>query len=194
MAEETKRKKDVLRDIKKKAPLMDVRYFKAQFLEWLSEMKFPGYASADSWEECLKVFPPEAGEDKKESGLRLRMALRLYTVNYQYLISVMESLDVDSRGSYIMTVHVNWKKEEKRQQKKLEENYIGHFDDSLRARHVIWAQTFRKEEFVEGLNSCARAILANELIPETEYEKKGESILKIQSIHPNFPSEDDILE
>jgi hypothetical protein len=51
-------------------------------------------------------------------------------------------------------------------QKMVEESYQGHFDDVLRARHTLWAQTFRLREFSEAITSCFKAILSHELVAE----------------------------
>ncbi len=84
-------------------------------------------------------------------------------------------------------MHVNWKSNEWRLQKALEEVYTGQFDDALKAKHTIWAQTFRQWQLHEALNGCALAILGQELAGESCTEKEGESVEQVYPTIVRFP-------
>ena len=156
-------RKAVLDELKKREPLMDIESIRSELLDWLEQMPFPDYPDVDGWIKCIRAFPADEGEQESGTGLRIRLAVRLFTSHNRYIISVMESLDPGSRGVYILTAHVNWKEKERKKQMMIDRGYIGHFDDVLKARHTIWAQTVRQGELHEGLNACAAAILGNEL-------------------------------
>lgn len=147
----------------KSLPLMDVEKVRQAVVEWLRQVKYPAGAEGSSWEDELRVFPPEDGEQASTSGVKIRLALTLHTSRHSYLITIMECLALDSREVYILSAHTNWKETEKRLQRALEEGYVGRFEDVLRARHTIWAQTFREQELADALNACALALLGNEL-------------------------------
>ena len=101
--------------------------------------------------------------------MRVRLAVRLNTKAHRYLIAILESLDPNSRGVDFISVYVNWKEDEYRFQQVVESSYAGHFDGTLKAKHTLWAQTFRRRELLDALNSCAVAILGHELIaPRTD--------------------------
>jgi len=147
-------------------PLMNVERIRQGVLDWLRQIKFPSGPTNASWEDCLHVCPTEEGDEKLESGIRIRLSLNLRTAQNSYLLSIMECLAPDSREVYILSAHVNWKEAEKRFQKSLDKGYLGRFEDVLRARHTVWAQTFRESELPEALNSCALALLGNELVAQ----------------------------
>ena len=177
------------KEVQQSQPLMDTDEVKEVFLDWLAEIKFPAYPNAASWEECLKVFPPEPEEKELESGRRIRLALCLFTRENQYLLTLSENLDPTSRGIYSLSVHVNWQEKEKQLQKLVEETYTGHFEDTLRAKHTLWAQTVRVEDIREALNNCAVAILGNELVGRRENKIDKSKISKPQPSEINFPEE-----
>jgi len=176
-------------EIQQSLPLMDIDEVKTEFLAWLAEVRFPACPDAASWEECLQVFPPEPEEKQLESGRRIRLALRFYTRENQYLIALSENLAPESRGVYSLSIHVNWQEKEKQLQKLVEETYTGHFEDSLRAKHTLWAQTVRVEDIQEALSSCATAILGNELVGRKENKIDKTTVNKPQQTKLNFPEE-----
>ncbi|MDD3732569.1 MAG: hypothetical protein PHU88_09370 [candidate division Zixibacteria bacterium] len=157
-------KKILKKEFTESPPKMDIDRMRDEFLTWLAQLKLPADADVSSWLECVKVFRPEPGEGSLESGRRIRIALRLYTRENQYLLSISESLNPENRGVYTMAVHVNWQDREKHMQELVEKSYTGKFNDSLRAKHTLWAQTFRMEEIQDAFNSCAIAMLGNELV------------------------------
>lgn len=149
-------------------PLMDVEEMREGVLVWLRQFPWPG-GEGRSWEETVKIFPPDESDRLETSGLRIRLTVNLHTSRHTYLISIMESLSLDSREVYILSAHTNWNHTEKRLQKALEQEYMGRFEDVLRARHTIWAQTFQRLELVSALDACAAALLSRELVdPETK--------------------------
>nr|MBN2276622.1 hypothetical protein [candidate division Zixibacteria bacterium] len=176
--------------LRQEMKLMDVEEVKKDLVEWLEQIPFPNYPGAASWADCIKTFPAKPEEQQMESGMRLRVNFRLYTDDNEYLVSFLESLNPNSRGKYILTVHVNWQKQEKQIQEQLETIYFGKFDDGLKAKHTIWAQTIEKEQIRAALDSCAIAILGNELQGEPSYETAGIPI-KIPQVAAKFPSSDD---
>ena len=155
-------KTTILDKLQKSEPLMDVETVRQTFLDWLAQIKLPAFPNADSWDDCLMVYPPSPEEQFLEEGIKIRLSLRLYTSQNQYLISIMECLEPSSRGIYIICTHVNWQKSEWQIQKAVEEKYAGELIDVLKAKHTVWAQTFRYQEFHQALNSCAVAMLGNE--------------------------------
>ncbi len=142
---------------------MDVEKVRQGVLDWLRQIKYPSGSTGSSWEEQLTVYPSDEGDKKLESGVKIRLALTLRTAQNSYVLTIMECLAPDSREVYILSAYANWKETEKRFQKSLDKGYLGRFEDVLRARHTIWAQTFRESELPEALNSCALALLGNEL-------------------------------
>ncbi|MBN2227073.1 MAG: hypothetical protein JW763_06880 [candidate division Zixibacteria bacterium] len=166
-------RKAVLNELKKREPLMDIESVRQELLDWLEQIPFPDYPDASNWRDCIKTFPADENDQDSDSGLRVRLALRLFTAHNRYVVSLMESLDPGSRGVYILTAHVNWKEDERKRQMMVDRGYIGHFDDVLKARHTIWAQTVRRGEIHEGLNACAAAILGNELTGTCRNEIEG---------------------
>ncbi|MBN1212828.1 MAG: hypothetical protein JXA92_09655, partial [candidate division Zixibacteria bacterium] len=177
------------KEIQQSQPLIDTDEVKEEFLAWLAEVKFPAYPDAKSWEECLQVFPPDPEEKQLDSGRRIRLALRLYTRENQYLVMLSENLAPESRGVYSLSVHVNWRDKEKHLQRLVEETYTGHFEDSLRSKHTLWAQTVRVEDIQDALGNCATAILGNELVGRKESKIDKTTINKPQQTKLHFPEE-----
>jgi hypothetical protein len=172
-------------------PLMNVEKMREELLSWLAVMKLPVGVEAESWEDLIQVFPAEEGEQEMDTGVRARLALRLSTRENRYLISILESLEPDSRGTYLIGAHVNWKSDELKKQQRVDREYRGTYDDLLRSRHVLWAQTFREGELEEALNSCALAIMNNELVAEPTPALETKPIPRQQASPPEFPTADD---
>ncbi len=154
----------VKRDLLKKESLMDLPAFKKMLLDWLMQWNRPDDPDSNDWADLVQEFPADPGDNELTSGMRMRLVVRLATSENHYLIAVLESLGPDSRGVYFISVFVNWKENEYRFQQVVESSYAGHFDDTLKAKHTLWAQTFRPRELLDALNSCAVAILGHELI------------------------------
>ena len=178
----------VAREAKKKAkegpetkPLMDVEAARVELVRWLAEIKLPPGCNVTTWEGLIQAFPSKPEEKSETAGVRLRLALPLATRENKYLIAVLECLELDSRGNYLISVYVNWKAPERQMQKLVEEGYRGHFDDVLRGRHTLWAQTFRPGELADALDCCAKAILSNELVSRPDAALDCEKI-KIPSL------------
>lgn len=188
MAISRKTQKTTAETIGKELPLMDLARIKAELVAWLGQIKFPGYAGIKSWDEHIRVFPSEPTDIKPSEGLRIRLSVTLKTINNRYLISILESYEPRSRGTYFICVHTDWKIRERRLHKRLEEKYRGLFSDDLQARHVIWAQNFRDGELYDGLNACAAAILGNELSAETAPEDDGQPVARPDHQMPIFLS------
>lgn len=175
------------REAPEKKPLLDVEATRAELLHWLTEMKLPPGSKASAWEGLVQVFPGKPEENSATSGVRLRLALPLATKENKYLIAILECLELDSRGTYLICVYVNWKAPERQMQKLVEEGYRGHFDDVLRGRHTLWAQTFRSGELTGALACCVKAVLSNELVSHPEGPLEVEK-LRITSPAPaRFP-------
>jgi len=191
VSEETKKiiAKESHLELTRDKPLMDIDAVKEEVLGWLEQIRYPGKSENETWENCMAITPPLPEERKLESGLRIRIRFRLFTEKNQYLISILESLDPASRGNYILATHVNWQEKERQLQKLVEQAYKGQFDDILKARHTIWIQTFRIGELFDGLNSCAVAILENELVDKSRCQSDA-AVFKVQPIITNFPDQD----
>ena len=170
-------------------PLADVEALKASLVEWLAEVNLPHDCEMKSWEELIRFIPPDPDEAER-SGIKVRLALRLCTHHNLYLISIMESLDVDSRGFCMISLYVNWTADERQKQKTIEDGYFDGFDDVLRARHSLWAQTFRPEELAEALNHCAVAILSHELTAKPDPVVEQESVPHAVPSSCDFPEPD----
>jgi hypothetical protein len=168
-------------------PLLDVERMKLSFLAWLAELKLPASTEVATWDDCIKTFPSSDQDKQQDSGHRLGLALRLHTKENQYLIAVTESLNPTDRGVYSLSLHVNWKDQERFQQKILEETYRGAFDDALRARHTLWAQTVRWGDVSDALNACAVKILGNELVAASPQTIKTEKLDRVGPVIANFP-------
>ena len=178
----------VKKDLERQQPLMDVAEMEKDFLSWLAELKFPVSPDASSWEDCLRTFPSTEEEQSLESGRRIRLALQLHTIENQYVISIIENLEPSSRGTHTICVHVNWRLDEWQKQKTVESGYTGKFDDLPKARHTIWAQTFRPGGLISALNTCAIAILGNELKGHSQTRTIGERLRHPQATSVTFPS------
>ena len=151
--------------LQREEPLMDTPSMRERIIAWLGDLPCPGEHDTD-WGERLKEFPADPEEKKSDSGVRIRFALRLRTEQNQYLMSILECLAPSARGNYILSVHVNWDEQERKQQRMLEETYQDGFDDTLRARHAIWVQNFKEDELEQALSAGAVAMLGRELIAE----------------------------
>ncbi|MEZ5358821.1 MAG: hypothetical protein R3F48_08295 [Candidatus Zixiibacteriota bacterium] len=178
-------------ELRKKLPLMDVEKVRKEFLAWLADFKFPGRENATSWEECLTVVPRVSDTTDAEDGVKMRFALKLFTAKNKYLITILECFDPNSRGIYILTVHTNWDEAEKRILRRIENQYCKDFDDSLKARHTIWAQSFQNGELATALDSAAKAILAQELTAQTETIVEGKPIAAPRYSAPAFTQSTD---
>ncbi len=182
----------VLTELQKSEPLMDVEAIKKEFLEWLASLPLPSSSSVKQWEECLRLYPSTPEERHLTSGVRVRLSLPLYTHTNKYLIVIMESLTPASRGIYFLSAHVNWQEKEWRRHKALEELYHGKSEDSLKAIHTIWAQTFRQGELAEALNDCAKAMLGHELVGKPcEEEATASPVTNIMPQPLTLPENDD---
>ncbi len=140
-------------------------------LSWLEQFKFPGPVERSSWEDCIMEYPASPEESELLRGRRLRVAVNLFTATNQYMISIIECLAPNVRGTYIITVHVNWTRHERQIQQAIDESYKGSFDNGLKARHVIWIQSFEEHHLFPALDACAVAIFAHELTPAIVPEK-----------------------
>ena len=151
--------------------MMDTAKMKEQVLSWLEQFKFPGPAGRLSWEDCILEYPAQHEEKESLSGRRLRITVNLFTAANQYIISIIECLAPNVRGTYIITVHVNWTKRERQVQQTIDESYKGSFDNGLKARHIIWIQSFGEKQLFSALDACAVAIFGHELTPSVESDK-----------------------
>ena len=172
-------------------PLMNVEATWAELVGWLAEMKLPPGCQVTTWESLIKTFPGKPEEISETAGVRIRLALPLATKENKYLIAVLECLEPDSRGNYLISVYVNWKAPERQMQKLVEEGYQGHFDDVLRGRHTLWAQTFRTGELAGALDCCAKAILSNELVSSQNAMLDCEKINILSQTAVRFPKLED---
>ena len=170
---------------------LDVEAVRTELARWLAEVRLPAGSKTDTWEGLIQVFPCQPEEKNETSGVRIRLALPLATKENKYLIAVLECLEPDSRGNYLISVYVNWKAPERQMQKLVEERYRGYFDDVLRGRHTLWAQTFREGELTDALNCCAKAILSNELVSRSVSLLEFEKIKISQPVAARFPKAED---
>ena len=181
----------VAHELRKTLPMMDIDAIKKELLDWLQLLKFPGFATSKSWEESLVIVPRGADCQELESGVKLRIALTLYTTANRYLLSILECFHPEARGTYLFTVHTNWDDTEKRQVKRIESHYDRVFKDNLKARHIIWAQTFRSDELHEALDSGAVAILSHELTGSPPVKQTGTPIFRPPYSTPSFIEKSD---
>ena len=143
---------------------MDFDRTKDEFLLWLSQFKFPEYADAVNWEECLETFPdPPENSKKPTEGLKLRFLLKLYTSNHRYVVSIVECFDADAQGRGILTIHVKIDQTEYNLQKTIELTYKDSFDNSLKPKQTLFIEPFHANTFLDSLNNAGLAILGNEL-------------------------------
>ena len=162
-------KSAVKKELLLEEPLLDVVGTKTVLLKWLGQWNRPDNPDSNDWTDRVQEFPADPGDNELTSGMRMRLVVRLTTSGNRYLIAILESLDPHSRGVYFISVFVNWKENEYRFQQVVESSYADHFDGTLKAKHTLWAQTFRRRELLDALNSCAVAILGHELIvPPTD--------------------------
>ncbi len=187
MAVSKELKAAVLSELQKSNPLMDLDAVKGEFLEWLADLKFPGLAEGNGWERRLKVFPASSEEFGLTTGRRVRLALSLRTKVNRYAITITETLDLPGRGVYVLALFNDWQQAERQKIQNLEQRYLGEFDDRLRAKHTLWAQTFRAGELRDALNSCALAILGNELTEKQDPELESAPIEKRPGGVAHFP-------
>lgn len=178
-------------ELLKARPLMNIERVHEELLQRLSEIKSPAFPDIESWNKNIRVFPPDENEQEESEGGKVRFAVNFYTKENQYLITIIENLGFDSRDVYIISVIVNWSSRERRDQQLVDRAYTGHFEDNLRGRHTLWAQTFQIEELNEAFNNCLAAILGNELV-----EKKGTDTdsMPLPDIYPHqvsFPDSDE---
>ncbi|MBU0983058.1 MAG: hypothetical protein KKA42_04260, partial [candidate division Zixibacteria bacterium] len=75
-------------ELQKSLPLMDVESARAEFLDWLNQLRLPAGLKAKSWEEHLKVFPRQPDEELLTEGISVRMAVVLYIADNRYVISL----------------------------------------------------------------------------------------------------------
>jgi len=179
------------KEARTKARRMNLEKIQAELQSWLSELQLPGSVPVKSWDEFLKVHPATQEDSEATTGIRLRVTLRLYTNSHQYLISIMESLDVKDAGNHLLSVHVNWEGAELRKHKALDETYSGKFNDRLKAKHTIWAQSFQLGELADALNASAVAILGHELKAKPPNEQIGELVQPQPSSLATFPKQED---
>ncbi len=171
--------KDMMRTVVRKEQARERRIqpdkAKEILLNWLVGIKIPAGSAADSWEDLIQEFPVD-DDSNRDTGAEMLLAVRLATRENRYLITVMRDLSLDQPGHGTVSTHVNWKPTEKAMQAAVERTYTGDFDDILRAKHAIWAQTFRIQELRDALNSCAIAIISHELRPAPDDPVKLESV------------------
>ncbi len=192
MAKLERIKEAIKSEFEKQQPRADMELVKQALMDWLAQMKLPACSTAGSWEDCLMVFDDKPGEELPDEGLKIRLALRLFTRENSYLIAIMECLGRGARGVLLLSTHVNWKEDERMAQKAIEEKYVGQFTDMPRAKHIIWAQTIQEQELHEAMNAAAIAILGHELVGERP-STGGEADLLSHPISSAaaFPRQDD---
>lgn len=194
MVKKEKIKEAIVEQHYRDLPLMDIEEVKKELLQWLEELKLSPTSESMDWEGRIKVCPADAVDHELDSGTRVRLSLRLDTQKNRYLISIMESLNIYSRENYILSLHVNWNETERQMQRMVDQAYTGGFADTLKAKHVLWAQTFRMGGLSEALNHCAAAILGNELTAETTTEDhdRTPTLSVFPTVKVGFPRQDDI--
>ncbi|MFQ5454426.1 MAG: hypothetical protein ACE5D6_09615, partial [Candidatus Zixiibacteriota bacterium] len=84
-----------------------------------------------------------------------------------------------------------WKDQEWHIQKILDQTYNDEFNDVLKAKHTIWAQTFREHELHEALNSSLIAIMGNELVGEQQDYIHKEIIKNPLPLKTTFPVQEE---
>lgn len=141
----------------------DLNKVRAELCDWLEQIPFPFYSDASNWNDLIKEYRDDDNQKKQTSGIKLRLRLKLYTTKNEYILSIVECLDSDSLDNNIVVVHVNWKHDELNSFEAINHEYQLHFDSLLKAKHTIWAQTFKLKELNDALDQCALAILGNEL-------------------------------
>lgn len=179
----------ILTELQKGLPLMDVHKVREELTTWLKQLPLPNNSNANSWDELIKEFPVKENEKELTEGLKIRLSLRLSTPSNNYIISIIESFVPSSREKYIIAVYAGWKKDEWAIQKQIDELYKGGFDDTIRTNHIIWIQNFTKNNLEQALNSCAIAIMGNE-INEVKSTSKNEPIKNLIPENFNYPEKE----
>ncbi|MFZ5980155.1 MAG: hypothetical protein ACOYVF_05940 [Candidatus Zixiibacteriota bacterium] len=177
-------------ELLKARPLMDLERVHKEVFKWLSEINSPYFPDSEAWKKNVKIFPPEDNEKEEATGSRVRLAVTLYTRENQYLITIIENLEYESRDVYIISAIVNWSGKERQKQQQVDMAYTGQFKDTLRSRHTLWAQTFQIEELRDALNNCTTAILGNELVEKKESEIESIPLSDIFPHNFDFPKAD----
>ena len=166
MSDKIEALKEVLMDhFQREEPLMDTPSMRDRIVFWLENLPCPDGKDV-TWNDWLKEFPSDPEEKKADGGVRIRFALRLHTAKNQYLLSILECLSPSARGNYILSVHVNWDEQERKQQKMLEDTYQDGFDETLRPRHTIWVQNFKDDELESSLAAGFVAMMGQELMAQ----------------------------
>lgn len=113
-------------------------------------------------EEFFEETPPEVPEDymarKKEIWVHALEAYQSYLQNedYQYLISIIDSLDEDTRkNSFIDSVI----------------GYVTNLQDSFAERNFVYLRIHEKGDFVECFSACRKKI-------EDMKQQKGRNMIK----------------
>ncbi len=189
MANKEQIRNTLLNEFRSEEPLMDIKLMRNSLERWLHRWNIPQDSGIVSWNDAINTYPATEEEKQLKAGLRVRIALKLYTRTNRYLISLLESLAPVDRKEYIITAHVNWTDSEKAIYKKVEQTYQGQFDDVLKARHVLWAQNFRISNVEDAITQCVVAILGHELIAEPVDTNKGIPIDHTLTKAPEFPEE-----
>ena len=179
----------ILTELQKDLPLMDVHKVREELTTWLKQLPLPNNSNANSWDELIKEFPVKENEKELTGGLKIRLSLRLSTPSNNYIISIIESFVPSSREKYIIAVFSGWKKDEWAMQKHIDELYKGGFNDTIRTKHIIWAQNFTKSTFEQALNSCAIAIMGNE-INEVKSISKNKQIKNLIPAKFSYPEKE----
>ena len=174
------------KELLQKEPLLDVVGTKAVLLKWLGQWNRPDNPDSNDWTDLVREFPASEEDKQAHKGTRMRLAVRLNTNTNRYLVAILESLAPDSRGVCFVSLYVNWKEDEYRLQQVVERSYVGRFDDTLKAKHTLWAQTFREGELLDALNSCAMAILGHELIVPS-IDETPDVVKRSPGEIPSFP-------
>ena len=194
MAKKEQIRDALLNEFQSEEPLMDIELMREVVVKWLDRWNLPQDSQFESWENAINIYPAAENDNRQPYGLRVRIAIKLYTQTNRYLISLLESLAPSDRHEYIITAHVNWTDSERAVCQQVEETYQGQFDDVLKARHVLWAQNFRQKNIEDALSQCAIAILGHELIGHPDESGKGIAIDHTLTHTPEFPKQQETNE
>ncbi|MBI4719782.1 MAG: hypothetical protein HY770_00815 [Chitinivibrionia bacterium] len=143
---------------------MNLEKARSELLDWLSQLKFPANDSDKRWDDCLRLFPAAEGEEDLDSGIRLRMSVRLGTRNNQYEISVLECLETSARGTFLACCHLGANEMETQLRRLTTKSTAVRVEDVFKSRATIWVQSFHEGGLLPALDGCGRAILGQELI------------------------------
>ena len=179
----------LLTELQKDLPLMDVPKVREELNTWLEQLPLPNNSNANSWKELIREFPTQENEKELTEGLKIRLSLKLITPSNNYIISIIESFVPSSRDNYIIAVYAGWKKDEWAIQKQIDELYKGGFEDTIRTPHIIWVQNFVYGKLNEALNSCAIAIMGNE-INEEKFPSKDKPVKNIIPTNFTYPEKE----